>query len=45
MVDFGTASESRGVPRNLDAERSVLGALLLDSSTVADVAPLLGAGE
>lgn len=31
-------SESRGVPQNLDAERSVLGSLLLHADSVADVA-------
>jgi replicative DNA helicase len=41
VVDYGTASESRGVPRNVEAERSVLGALLLDSVAVSEVGPLL----
>lgn len=46
MVDFGPASEERrGVPRNVDAERSVIGALLLDTSAVADVSQVLSAED
>ncbi|MBK8096478.1 MAG: replicative DNA helicase [Planctomycetes bacterium] len=37
MVDFKTSFDGRGVPQNLEAERSVLGALLLHSDAVADV--------
>ena len=37
MVDFKKNFEGRGVPQNLDAERSVLGALLLHSDAVVDV--------
>ncbi len=37
MVDFSAGPEGRGVPRNMEAERSVLGALMLHSSAVADV--------
>jgi len=38
MVDFKQSFDGRGVPQNLEAERSVLGALLLHSDAVADVA-------
>jgi replicative DNA helicase len=41
MVDFNSAAEGRGVPRNVEAERSVLGALLLHSDAVVDVSHLL----
>jgi replicative DNA helicase len=37
MVDFHTSFESRGVPQNIEAERSVLGALLLHADAVCDV--------
>lgn len=37
MVDFKSPFEGRGVPQNLDAERSVLGALLLHADVLADV--------
>lgn len=37
MVDFKSPFEGRGVPQNLDAERSVLGALLLHPDVVPDV--------
>lgn len=37
MVDFTKPFDGRGVPQNLEAERSVLGALLLHSDAVADV--------
>jgi replicative DNA helicase len=37
MVDFKQNFDGRGVPQNLDAERSVLGALLLHSDAVVDV--------
>ena len=37
MVDFHTSFEGRGVPQNIEAERSVLGALLLHADTVCDV--------
>ena len=37
MVDFQQNFDGRGVPQNLDAERSVLGALLLHSDVVVDV--------
>ena len=37
MVDFQQNFDGRGVPQNLDAERSVLGALLLHSDAVVDV--------
>ena len=37
MVDFQQSFDGRGVPQNLDAERSVLGALLLHSDAVVDV--------
>ncbi len=37
MVDFSQSSEARGVPQNLEAERSVLGALLLHADAVHDV--------
>ena len=38
MVDFKQTFDGRGVPQNLEAERSVLGALLLHPDAVADVA-------
>jgi replicative DNA helicase len=37
MVDFKKSFDGRGVPQNLDAERSVLGALLLHPDAVVDV--------
>ena len=37
MVEQGQSLDSRGVPQNLEAERSVLGALLLHADAVADV--------
>ncbi|MGE3175523.1 MAG: replicative DNA helicase [Planctomycetota bacterium] len=37
MVDFHSSLEGRGVPQNLEAERSVLGALLLHADAVCDV--------
>jgi replicative DNA helicase len=37
MVDFGSSLDGRGVPQNLEAERSVLGALLLHADAVCDV--------
>jgi hypothetical protein len=37
MVDFGSTLEGRGVPQNLEAERSVLGALMLHADAVCDV--------
>ena len=37
MVEFGRAFDGRGVPQNLEAERSVLGALLLHPDTVHEV--------
>lgn len=37
MVDFKKNFDGRGVPQNLDAERSVLGALLLHPDAVVDV--------
>ncbi len=45
MVDFSYGPEGRGVPRNIDAERSVLGALLLHSTAVADVSGLVKAED
>ena len=45
MVDFSSAADGRGVPRNIDAERSVLGALLLHSYAVVDVSHLLQAED
>ena len=41
MVDFNFPSEGRGVPRNVEAERAVLGALLLDSQSVGDISQVL----
>ncbi len=37
MVDIKQVFDGRGVPQNLEAERSVLGALLLHSDAVVDV--------
>ena len=45
MVDFGPAAEERGVPRNVDAERSVIGAILLDAEAIADVSQVLKAED
>lgn len=41
MVDFKSGTESRGVPRSLEAERSVLGSMLLDANSIADVSQKL----
>ncbi len=41
MVDFGPGAEQRGRPRNIEAERSVLGSLMLDQSCVADIGQML----
>ncbi len=43
MVGFDPAVEARGVPRNVEAERSVLGSLLLhgDHEVIADVSQVL----
>jgi replicative DNA helicase len=42
LVDFQTSSsDTRGVPSNVEAERSVLGALLLHPDAVGDVSQLL----
>ena len=45
MVDFGPGTELRGKPRNVDAERPVLGSLLLDQSSISDVSQLLEAED
>ncbi len=45
VVDFSPTTESRGVPRSVDAERSVLGALLLDPNAIADVSQVLKSGD
>lgn len=37
MVDFGSSLDARGVPQNLQAERSVLGALMLHADAVCDI--------
>jgi replicative DNA helicase len=37
MADIKQTFDGRGVPQNLEAERSVLGALLLHPDAVADV--------
>jgi replicative DNA helicase len=37
LVDFKQTFDGRGVPQNLEAERSVLGALLLHADAVGDV--------
>ncbi|HZN40473.1 MAG TPA: replicative DNA helicase [Planctomycetota bacterium] len=42
MVDFKKSFEGRGVPQSLEAERSVLGALLLHPDAIADVTFLKG---
>ncbi len=41
MVDFHPSTEQRGVPRSVEAERSVLGSLLLDANSIADVSQKL----
>lgn len=41
MVDFTSPAEGRGVPRNVEAERSVLGALLLHTDAIGDVNQVL----
>ncbi len=45
MVDFQPQSENRGVPCNVEAERSVLGALLLHPDSVGDVGQILRAED
>jgi replicative DNA helicase len=45
MVDFTSPAEGRGVPRNVEAERSVLGALLLHTDVVNDVNQILKAED
>jgi len=44
MVDF-QAAEGRGVPRNVEAERSVLGSLLLHADAVVEVSHVLQAED
>jgi replicative DNA helicase len=39
--DLATTAETRGVPRNVEAERSVLGALMLHADAVSDMHGLL----
>ena len=41
MVDFQSSSDRRGVPSNVEAERSVLGALLLHPDAVGDVSQVV----
>ena len=45
MVDFQLPVEARSVPRNIDAERSVLGSLLLDAQVIGDVTQILRADD
>ena len=41
MVDFNSAAEGRGVPRNVEAERSVLGALLLHADSIGEISHVI----
>ena len=45
VTDLEQAADQRGVPRSIEAERSVLGALLLDCSAVGDVTEILSADD
>lgn len=45
MVDFQPSSERRGVPCNIEAERSILGALLLHPDAVGDTSQMLKADD
>ena len=45
MVDFVQAAQERGVPRNIDAERSVLGALMLHAEAITDVSMVVKAED
>ncbi|MEM7204861.1 MAG: replicative DNA helicase [Planctomycetota bacterium] len=45
MVDFTAGSEGRGVPRNIEAERSIIGALILHGSAVSEVIQILKAED
>ena len=45
MVDFQPSSDRRGVPSNVEAERAVLGALLLHPDAVGDVSQILRAED
>ena len=40
-----TVTTDKGLPQNLDAERSVLGAILLDPSSLSFVVPILGEND
>ena len=44
-VEFDAAARERQAPRNLDAERSVLGQMLVDSIIVGDVVQVLSADD
>ena len=41
MVDFQSPSDRRSVPSNVDAERSVLGALILHPDALGDISQLI----
>ncbi len=45
MVDFEPSADRRGVPCNVDAERAVLGALLLHPDAVGEVSQVLRATD
>ncbi len=45
MVDFEPSADRRGVPSNVDAERAVLGALLLHPDAVGEVSQVLRADD
>ena len=45
MVDFEPSADRRRVPSNVDAERAVLGALLLHPDTVGEVSQVLRAAD
>ncbi len=45
MVDFEPLADRRGVPSNVDAERAVLGALLLHTDAVGEVSQVLRAAD
>jgi replicative DNA helicase len=44
-MDFDSGAKERSVPRNIDAERSVLGMMLLDQHAIEDVQQILQADD
>ncbi len=45
MSEAGPSPDTRGVPRNVEAERSVLGSLLLDPASIGDVSQVVKADD